>query len=51
MPTTTQLFATLQALGGYLYVGGVTNNRIGRLKLADADPDWTAPGSYWGTPA
>ncbi len=33
---------------GYLYLGGVTNNRIGRIKLADADPDWTGPASYWG---
>ena len=33
---------------GYLYIGGVTNNRIGRIKLADADPDWTGPASYWG---
>ena len=33
---------------GYLYLGGVTNNRIGRLKLAGADPDWTGPRSYWG---
>jgi ribose transport system permease protein len=33
---------------GYLYLGGVTNNRIGRLKLADADPQWTGESSYWG---
>ncbi len=33
---------------GYLYLGGVTNNRIGRIRLADADPDWTGPSSYWG---
>ena len=33
---------------GYLYLGGVTNNRIGRIKLADADPDWTGPEFYWG---
>ena len=33
---------------GYLYLGGVTNNRIGRIKLADADPDWTGRDSYWG---
>jgi ribose transport system permease protein len=33
---------------GYLYLGGVTNNRIGRIKLADADPDWTGPKSYSG---
>ena len=31
----------------YLYLGGVTNNRIGRIKLADADPDWTGLASYW----
>jgi ribose transport system permease protein len=33
---------------GFLYLGGVTNNRIGRIKLADADPEWTGPASYWG---
>ena len=33
---------------GYLYLGGVTNNRIGRIRLAGADPDWTGPSSYWG---
>jgi ribose transport system permease protein len=33
---------------GYLYLGGVTNNRIGRLKLADADPQWIGQTSYWG---
>jgi ribose transport system permease protein len=33
---------------GYLYLGGVTNNRIGRIKLADADPHWTGRASYWG---
>jgi ribose transport system permease protein len=35
---------------GYLYLGGVTNNRIGRIKLADADPEWTGQRSYWGAP-
>ena len=33
---------------GYLYLGGVTNNRIGRIRLPDADPEWTGPTSYWG---
>jgi ribose transport system permease protein len=33
---------------GYLYLGGVTNNRIGRVRLPDADPEWTGPASYWG---
>ncbi|HET7714165.1 MAG TPA: SMP-30/gluconolactonase/LRE family protein [Bauldia sp.] len=35
---------------GYLYIGGIFNNRIGRLKLDGADPDWTGPRSYWGRP-
>jgi ribose transport system permease protein len=33
---------------GYLYVGGILNNRIGRLRLDSADPEWTGPRSYWG---
>jgi len=33
---------------GYLYIGGVSNNRIGRWKIPGADPTWTGPESYWG---
>ncbi|MGX9389405.1 ABC transporter permease [Nitrobacteraceae bacterium UC4446_H13] len=33
---------------GYLYIGGLENNRIGRIRLADADPTWEAHKSYWG---
>jgi ribose transport system permease protein len=33
---------------GYLYLGGVSNNRIGRYKLPDADPNWCAEDFYWG---
>jgi ribose transport system permease protein len=36
---------------GYLYLGGVSNNRIGRYKLADADPNWSAQNDYWGQPS
>jgi len=32
---------------GALYLGGVTNNKIGRLVLDRADPAWTGPESYW----
>ena len=32
---------------GYLYIGGLSNNRIGRIPLKDADPDWSGPASYW----
>ena len=36
---------------GQLYLGGLLNNRIGRLALVDADPQWTGHGSYWGKAA
>jgi len=31
---------------GYLYIGGISNNRIGRLKLDDADPTFVSSGRY-----
>jgi len=34
---------------GWLYLGGITNNRIGRIKLGDwADKTWSGYRSYWG---
>jgi ribose transport system permease protein len=33
---------------GYLFVGGILNNRIGRFRIAGADENWTSPASYWG---
>lgn len=33
---------------GWLFIGGVSNNRIGRWKVPRADPDWSGPESYWG---
>jgi ribose transport system permease protein len=36
---------------GYLYVGGILNNRIGRYRLPGADRTWTGPASYWGAPS
>jgi ribose transport system permease protein len=33
---------------GYLYLGGIFNNRIGRIRLPDANPNWTMNQSYWG---
>lgn len=33
---------------GYLYIGGLENNRIGRVKLPGADPAWEGWKSYWG---
>ncbi len=33
---------------GYLYIGGLENNRIGRVPLPGADKSWTGWDSYWG---
>ncbi|HUL04694.1 MAG TPA: SMP-30/gluconolactonase/LRE family protein, partial [Candidatus Acidoferrum sp.] len=33
---------------GWLYVGGILNNRVGRYRIPGADPAWTGPTSYWG---
>lgn len=33
---------------GYLYLGGITNNRIGRIKLDGADRNWSGYQDYWG---
>ena len=34
---------------GHLYLGGISNNRIGRLKLEVSDPNYTQYGRRWGT--
>jgi ribose transport system permease protein len=36
---------------GSLYLGGVLNDKIGRLTLKGADERWTGPDSYWGKAA
>ena len=33
---------------GYLYLGGLENNRIGRIRLDGADPNWISSECYWG---
>ncbi len=33
---------------GFLFVGGILNNRIGRYRIEAADPGWTSNDSYWG---
>lgn len=33
---------------GYLYLGGLYNDRIGRLKLDGVDDSWTSQDAYWG---
>lgn len=34
---------------GHLYLGGLLNNRIGKYRIPDADPNWTGITSYWGS--
>ncbi len=34
---------------GYLYLGGLENNRIGRIKLDGADETWSGYEAYWGS--
>jgi ribose transport system permease protein len=33
---------------GWLYLGGLTSNRITRIKLNGVDESWTGPAAYWG---
>ena len=33
---------------GHLYLGGISNNRIGRYKLEGADPDFVQYEKRWG---
>ncbi len=33
---------------GHLYIGGLENNRIGRIPLPNADPNWQGWNAYWG---
>ena len=42
------MITSMREHGGSLYLGGVTNDKIGRLKLEGADAAWRGPDSYWG---
>lgn len=33
---------------GWLYLGGILNNRVGRYRIPGADVNWTGNDSYWG---
>ncbi len=46
--TSHPMVTSMREHKGFLYVGGILNNRVGRYRLADADPTWTGPRSYWG---
>ena len=42
------MITSMREHAGALYLGGVTNDKIGRLDLPDADKTWTGPKSYAG---
>lgn len=44
------MISSMREHKGWLYLGGVSNNRIGRVRLDGADPDWVAHAAWWGAP-
>jgi ribose transport system permease protein len=46
--TNNPMITSMREHRGWLYLGGLANNHITRVKLPGADPDWTGSRSYWG---
>lgn len=46
--TNHPMITSMREHRGYLYLGGLLNNRIGKYRIPGANPDWTSNGSYWG---
>ena len=46
--TNHPMITSMREHKGSLFLGGISNNRIGRYRLADADPAWSGNTSYWG---
>lgn len=44
-----QMITSMREHRGHLYIGGISNNRVGQYRLDGADPNWTSYRSYWGT--
>ena len=42
------MITSMREQDGYLYLGGVSNNRIGKYKIPDAPRKWCALDTYWG---
>lgn len=49
--TNHPMVTSMREHKGYLYLGGLYNDRIGRLPLPDADQHWTSRAAYWGAKA
>ena len=46
--TNHPMITSMREHKGWLYLGGITNNRIGRVKLPGRNESWSGMGSYWG---
>jgi ribose transport system permease protein len=46
--TNHPMVTSMREHKGYLYLGGLYNDRIGRLKLPGADAAWNSQDAYWG---
>lgn len=44
--TNHPMITSMREHRGYLYIGGISNNRIGRLKLDGADPTFVSSGRF-----
>jgi ribose transport system permease protein len=42
------MISSMREHKGFLYLGGVSNNRIGRIALKDADKSFVAHRAWWG---
>lgn len=49
--TNHPMITSMREHRGYLYLGGILNNRIGRYKLTDADPDFVQYDRRWAKSA
>jgi ribose transport system permease protein len=49
--TSHPMVTSMREHKGDLFIGGILNNRVGRYKIPNADPNWTGPTAYWGEKA
>lgn len=49
--TKHPMITSMREHKGFLYLGGVFNNRLGRIKLPNADPNFNDRDLYFGKPA
>ncbi|MEW9837244.1 ABC transporter permease [Mesorhizobium marinum] len=49
--TAHPMVTSMREHKGFLFVGGILNNRVGRYRIPGANENWTGPSSYWGASA